>query len=126
MVKKLVAVAFASALVFAGAACSSDDEGGSGGSTQSQLADVLKEDAAADGADVSDEEADCIAGAMIDLIGEDAVQEALDSGTEPDVDALMGDDPEAALDFVNAMMECAPELMGDAISEGMEEDGSGG
>ena len=125
MLKKLVAVAFAAALVGSGAACSSDDDGG-GGDAQAQLADLLKEDAASEGTEVSDEEADCMAGAMVDLIGEDQVQEALDSGSEPDLDSIMGDDPEAALDFLDAMMECAPELMGDAMTEGMEDGSDGG
>ena len=118
MLKKMVALSFAAALVFSGAACSDDDDSsGGGGGTQAELADVLKEDS---GGELNDEQADCLAGVFIDFMGADVVQEALDSGTEPDMDALMedSDDPEAALQFLEDMSACAPDLMGMEIDEG--------
>ena len=118
MVKKLVAVAFAAALVSTGAACSSDDDGGGSG-TQAQLADVLQESAQSeDGVELSDDEASCLAGVMIDSFGEEEVQSALDSGEEPNFDDAMGDDPQEALDFLNKLTECAPDLMGMSTEDG--------
>ena len=115
MLKKMVALSFAAALVFAGAACSSDDDDSSGGGTKAELADVLKEDA---GGELNDEQADCLAGVFIDFMGEDAVKEALDSGSEPDMEALMVDqDPEEALQFLEDMSACAPDLMGMEVEE---------
>lgn len=120
MLKKLVAVAFAAALVTSGAACSSDDdEGGSGGGTQAELADMLQESAQSeDGVELSDDEASCLAGVMIDSFGEEEVQTALDSGEEPNFDEAMSDDPEEALEFLNQLTECAPDLMGMSTEDG--------
>lgn len=108
MHRKVLVACFAAGLMFAGVACSSDDGDGGSGSVQAQVADkMIEEDPS-----MSEDDANCIAGAMVDVFGEDTMQEALDTDGES-MDALADDDPEQALELVNKMAECDPDLLGD-------------
>ena len=111
MQRKILAATFAAALLFAGAACSSDDSGG-GGDLQGQIAEQIT----ADDPSMSEDDANCLAGAMIDVFGEDTMQEALDTDGAS-MDNLDSEDPEKALELVNKMSECNPELLG-GLGEG--------
>jgi hypothetical protein len=92
------------------AACSSS-------STQSELASALQESASADGEELTDSQADCIAGVFIEYVGEDNVQQIIDNpdNTDAVMDEAMGseDDISTSLEFLTKMSECAPELFGD-------------
>ena len=81
MTRKMIASAFALALLLGAAACSSDDDDSSGGGSSGDLASTLKDAAADEGEELTDAQATCLADVMVAVLGEDEAQAAAEEGS---------------------------------------------
>ena len=79
MTRKMIASAFALALLLGAAACSSDDDSSGGGS--GDLASTLQDAAADEGEDLTDTQASCLADVMVAVLGEDEANAAAEQGS---------------------------------------------
>ena len=112
MIRKLMAAAFAMALLLGAGACSSDDDDDSSGGG-GDLASTLQQAASDEGEEISEEEATCLADVMVAVLGEDEAQSAAEGGSAG-IEEAMGSfteamagtgDPAEAQEVLNNLLE---------------------